>query len=149
MKNQHLTDTEVQEYVVQNDNCNTYITEHIQQCENCKLKAEQYKVLLEGINHIEKPVFDFSLVDLVIEKLPVKESANYNENWFYFFITAIIAVPTFIIIHLFGNNVLTLLSDITPIIIGLSITTVACVFIFLCIDLNRRFQKRMNALNIV
>ena len=146
MKDQHLTDAEIQLYVLQNNNCSKHITEHIQHCEICKVNALLYNALVDGINQQEKPVFDFSLVDLVMEQLPKEEPAMYNEKWFYYFIASLIVVPAFIIFYLFGNNLFNLLSGITPILIALSLTTVTCVFTFLCIDMYRKHQTQMKAL---
>lgn len=147
MTNKHLNDAEIQQYVLQKANCDIDNTEHIQHCTNCKIKAEQYSLLFEGIKHQEKPVFDFNLTDLVIAKLPkAQHKVSSGKSFSYFFIF----IATFfvcIVFYLFGNNLLNLFRGLAPILFGLIITTVTCLLIILCIDMYRKYQTQMKALN--
>jgi hypothetical protein len=147
MTNKHLNDAEIQQYVLQKTNCGVDIIEHIQHCRNCKIKAEQYTLLFEGIKQQEKPVFDFNLADLVLEQLPQSQhKGSYKKSFSYF----IISISIFFVcdfFYLFGNNLLNLFWGIAPILIGLIITTVTSLLVFLCIDMYRKYQTQMKALN--
>lgn len=146
MTNKHLTDTEVQQYVLQKINNNVDIAEHIGHCAFCKTKTEQYSLLFEEIKQLEKPVFDFILADLVIEQLPESQPGLYFERTFLY---TIIFIGIFFIslLYLFGNKLLNLFEVITPIVTGLIITTVISLSVFLCVDMYRQYQTKVKALN--
>lgn len=147
MKNKHLEDAEIQLYVLQKANCDIDTIEHVQHCTNCKVKAEQYTLLVEGINQQEKPVFDFDLADLVVAQLAKSEHKVSNEKPFFYFIISIVSISVCIVFFLFGNKLLNLFQGIAPISIGLIIITVASLLIFLCTDMYRKYQTQMKALN--
>jgi hypothetical protein len=147
MTNKHLNNDEIQQYVLQKAECDVDIMEHIQHCTICKMKAAQYNLLFEGIKQQEKPVFDFNLADLVIDQLPKAQHKVSYERSFSYFIIFIAVVLGCIVFYLFGNNLLSLFRGITPILVGLIITTVTSFLVFLCIDMYRKYQTRMDALN--
>jgi hypothetical protein len=147
MKNKHLKDAEIQQYVLQKTNCDIDIIEHVQLCTNCKIKAEQYNLLVEGIKQQEKPVFDFNLAGLVVAQIAKSEHKVSNEKSFFYFIIFISSISVCIVFYLFGNNLLNLFQGFAPISIGLIIITVASLLVFLCIDMYRKYQTQMKALN--
>jgi hypothetical protein len=147
MKNKHLNDAEIQQYVLQKTNCDIDIIEHIQHCENCKIKAEHYKFLFEGIKQQEKPAFDFDLANLVIKQLPQSKQKVSSDNFFGYFIVFIAILFVSTVSYLFRNYLLSMFSGIAPIPTYLIITTVVSLLIFLCIDIYTKFQKQMTALN--
>src|SRR4026208_1222113 len=77
MVTKHLTDDEVQQYVVDRQHCEMKIAEHIHICGECKLKAEIYQSLVTGIKQQSQPNFNFDLSALVVQQLPsAKEKAS-------------------------------------------------------------------------
>jgi hypothetical protein len=147
MINKHLADAEIQQYVLQKANADAAITDHIRHCINCKIKTEQYRLLLDGIKEQEKPAFDFNLADLVMEQLPGHQPAVVNENPFFYFIVFIACLSFCVGCYFFGNKLLNLFGGITPILGGLILTTVASLLVFLCIDMYKRYQIKMRSLN--
>lgn len=147
MTNKHLNDADIQHYVLQKTNCDVEIIEHIQHCTNCKIKVEQYRLLFDGIKVQQKPIFDFNLAELVTEQLPKRQQKVSNENSFFYIIVLIAILFVCILFYLFGNNLLNLFWGITPKLIGLIITTVTSLLVFLCIDMYKKYQTQMQALN--
>lgn len=149
MTNKHLTDTEIQQYVLQKINSDIDIAEHIGHCAFCKTKTEQYSLLFEEIKQQEKPVFDFNLAHLVIEQSPKSQPRLYFERPFLYLIIFIVIFFISILLYLFGNNLLKLFGVITPILTGLIITTVISLSVFLCVDMYRQYQTKMKVLNFI
>lgn len=147
MINKHLTDEEMQQYVLQKIIADIVTAEHIQHCAGCKIKIEQYSLLFNGIKEQEQPVFDFSLADLVMEQLPGHQPAVANEKSFFYFIVFIACLSVCAGAYFFGNKLLNLFGGITPILSGLILTTVASLLVFLCIDMYKRYQAKMRSLN--
>ena len=147
MTNNHANDEELQQYVLQKAECAIDVITHIGSCALCKAKAKHYSLLFEEINQQEKPIFDFNLADLVIDQLPkAKRKTSYERSFFYI----IISIPFVfgsVVFFLFETNLLSLFRSVTPILVGLIITTVAWLLIFLCIDMYRKYQAKMEALN--
>ena len=147
MTSKHLNDADIQQCVLQKTNCDVEIIEHIRHCTNCKIKAEQYRLLFDGIEEQEKPIFDFNLTELVMEQLPEHQQKVSNENSFFYFIVSIAVFSVCIVFYLFENNLLNLFLGTTPILIGLIFTTVTSLLAFLFIDMYRKYQTRMKAVN--
>ena len=146
MTNEHLDDAEIQQYALKKTDCDIYITEHIRHCTSCRAKARQYNLLFERIKQQEKPVFDFSLADLVMAQLPETQRRDSYDNAFFYFAVCIAVFSGCTIFYLFGSNLLSLFSGITPILIYLLITTVTGLLVFLCMDMYRKYLTKMNAL---
>jgi hypothetical protein len=147
MINKHVNDDEIQQYVLQKADCDIDIIKHIQSCETCKIKAEQYNLLFEAIKQQEKPAFDFNIADLVIEQLPKSRYKVSTDKLFSYFIIFISIIFLSIIFYFFRDSLLSLFKGITPILVALIITTVTCLFVILFIDMYRKYQARMKALN--
>jgi len=147
MTNKHLNDDEIQQYVLQKTECDVDIVKHVESCETCKIKAKQYDLLFEGINQQEKPGFDFNIADLVIAKLPQSRYWFSTDTLFFYFIIFICVFFLSIFSYFFRDGLLSLFKGVTPILVALIITTVTCLFIFLCIDMYKKYQAQMKALN--
>jgi hypothetical protein len=147
MINKHVNDDEIQQYVLQKADCDIDIIKHIRSCETCKIKAEQYNLLFEAIKQQEKPAFDFNIADLVIEQLPKSRYKVSTDKLFSYFIIFISIFSLSIIFYFFRDSLLSLFKGISPILVALIITTVTCLFVILFIDMYRKYQARMKALN--
>lgn len=147
MTNKHLNDAEIQQYVLEKTNYNIDIIEHIQHCTSCKIKAAQYNLLFEGIKEQEKPIFDFHLAALIMEQLPERQQKTSKEKSFFYLVPVISIFFLCIVFYLFGNNLSNLFWAVTPILIALIITTVTGILIFLYIDMYKKYQTKMQALN--
>lgn len=147
MINKHLSDADIQQYVFQNESCDPDIINHIDTCTACKMKAAEYNLLFLQVQQHEKPAFDFDLADLVINQIPKNQFKPSYERPLYYFIIFIAVVLGSIIFYLFGESLLILFQGITTILAGLIITTVTSLLVFLCIDMYRKYQRQMSALN--
>ena len=147
MKNKHPNDTEIQQYVLEKENCDIDIVKHMEHCTNCAAKAAQYTLMFDKIEQQEKPIFNFNLADLVVEQLYKPQPKVANEKWFFYFIIFTLLFSVCAIFYLFGNNLQNLLLRTKPLLTGLIITTVTILLVFLCIDMYRKYQAQMNALN--
>lgn len=147
MKYLHLTEEQIQQYVLEKANCTDEIKEHIQACIHCKERAEEYNLLFRGIQQQEKPVFDFDLADLVLQQLPKSQTDHFSEKWISLLIIFISILFCCVIGYLFGKNLVIPFGGISPVFMGLIITTVISVFAFLYIDMNKSYHAKMKALN--
>jgi hypothetical protein len=149
MINEHVTDSEIQLFVLEGEKCDVRIVKHIKHCSQCTIKAAEYKMLFEGIVQQEKPAFDFSLADLAIEQLPQSQLREGFDKWFIYIIVLIVIPFMSTAFYLFKNALLNIAWKISSALTGLIITTVACIAVFLLTDMYRKYQKQMNAINFI
>lgn len=148
MRSIHLNETEIQQFVLHKDECDLNTLEHMRNCGQCKEKADQYLLLFREIKNQEAAVFDFDLADLVMKHLPISKPKVLPDSSFWLFIAAIAVLPILIFFLVFGNTLLVLLGDVAPLAVALIGITVVGIFAFLFIDMFRKYQARIKALNL-
>ena len=147
MTTKHLSEAEMQQFALGIGNCTTPIIDHIQSCETCRIKADTYKLIFAEIKEQPKPVFDFNLTDLVMNQLPQPKQNTSFENVVLYITTVVSILITVFAIYFFGPFLSNALTDITPIVSYLVITTLASLLIFMCIDMFAKYSKQMKILN--
>jgi hypothetical protein len=147
MINKHLTNDEIQQYALQPNDCNISIIEHIRNCENCKIKATQYKFLFEGIKEQEKPAFDFNLQDLILKQLPKPKPKISWEDFLVYVLTFAVFGSIGLPAYLFRGYLLKMVSGFLPIVMYLIIITTIGILLFQGIEIYRKYQKQISALN--
>ena len=146
MVTKHLTDDEVQQYVVDRQHCEMKIVEHIHICGECKLKAEIYESLVTGIKQQPQPAFNFDLSELVVQQLPsVKQKTNDRLLlWVLLFIGIGFMGGVF---YYFEGSFVYLFRGIAAIFIYLIIITALTVITGLFIDMYKRYNSEMKLLD--
>jgi hypothetical protein len=143
----HPDDNNIQQYVLQMENCSADVVGHIAHCEDCQLKATTYALLFTAIKEQEKPAFDINLSALVMEQIPQPQSAPATDNSFVYLIALMAIGLTGIGGYLFKDIFVSSFPRIAPILTYLIITTVISLFIFQGLDMYRKYQKQIKALN--
>ncbi len=146
MVTKHLTDVEVQQFVVDRHHCELRIVEHMQLCGECKLKAEIYGSLITGIKQLPQATFKFNLSELVVQQLPSsKQKANDRLLlWVLLFIGIGFTAAVF---YYFEEYFVYLFKGIAAIFIYLIIITALTVFAGLFIDMYKRYNNEMKLLD--
>ena len=147
MTNKHLTDTEIQEFVLYRNECRADALAHMEHCPDCKTKAAQYRVLFEEINKQPNPVFDFDLATLVIDQLPAPKRKSTGEKLMLYAVVCTCLLLAGFISYYFREIFASLFIGDNTMIYALIITTVTGVLTFLCIDMYKKYKAQMNALN--
>ena len=142
----HLTDDEVQRYVVDKQHCEVKIVEHIHYCEVCRTKIEVYQLLITGIKQQPQPAFDFDLSKMVLQQLPSPKTTIANDK-------ALILIFGFMGIAFLGGAIYLFISyfdlfeGIKTIFIYLIAITAITVLVYLIIDMYKKYQKEMKVLD--
>jgi hypothetical protein len=147
MKDRHLSDSEIQEYLLQENKLVADISEHLQECEICRSTAEQYKHIIEAVWRQEKAIFDFGLDELVMKQLPQKsEALSLKKSIIYSLLLVSFPVGA-LILFLLCTSLSVLLAGTLQIFVYLIITAVISLMLFQGFDSWYRFKKQMNILN--
>ena len=147
MNTEHILELEIQQYALQKESCSIQIINHINSCEVCRAKSDVYKLLFTEIKEQPRPVFDFNLVDLVMNQLPELKQRSIFEKALIFTAGFVLMLITLFVIYVYRFYLSDSLTGIAPILIYLIITTLASLSIFLGFDMLAKYHRQMKILN--
>jgi len=143
MKVPHLSDQEIQAYVIAEQGQEESVAAHLQSCGVCRNKVLFYQRLLFEVKQLPEPAFDFDLPTLVIERLSTAKSKK-TLKWYAIttYVTFLVLVCVTLVLiptnkpwYFIGANAL-----ITWLIVGSSAVLFGC----LSIDMFLKHQRHMN-----
>lgn len=144
----HLTDDEVQEYVVDRQHCEIKIVEHVHLCGECKMKAEIYQSLVTGIKQQRKPAFDFDLSAVVLKQLPASGPGTANDQlltWSFIVLCGGLIAAT---VYFFRGYLDSMFKGIAGISIYLMSISAITVIALLFVEMYNKYKKEMRALDL-
>ena len=149
MKTLHLTDEEIQEYVLDNSAIDIAIIEHASSCEKCKARITNYQLLFAGIKQQHRDVFDFNLAEMVVAQLPSPRPRPVSDNFFvYLFVLAGVMLGA-AALYYFRNYIVSFFAGIGPLFIYLTVTMVITLSIILSLDMYKTYQRKMRSLDFI
>jgi len=151
----HLSDFDIQQWVLDKANCEANIIDHIHECEHCKTKAETYQLLFSVIKEQPKPAFDFNLSEIILPQISPAQPALQRNTIIKFTIAAITIIAFSITSYLYKAQINIFLKkyifDITSGIskgaMYLLLTTALTLLIFQSIALYKKYQQKIDDLN--
>ena len=149
MTTKHISDTDIQQYILDKENCEINIIDHIKICKDCKTKAEQYQQLFTKINEQTKPAFAFNLPELVLFQI-TKPKTKFSSSIFFIYLLAFAGVSLIVILFYFVlEYLLKMFTDVSPLFMYLIIIISTIILAFQGIDVYRQYRKKMNILNLI
>ena len=142
----HLTDEAVQQYALDSPGCEPKVIEHVQSCEECKLKVEAYQLLFTGIKEQPQPSFDFNLSELVLAQLCSSES-RLPDSFLVYSLAFVVILLAGTLSYVFRGYLLSLFVGISPLLTYLIATTAIIVLTALGADMYKTYQKKMRLLD--
>lgn len=145
---EHLTDDEVQQFVIEKRHCEIRIAEHIHACKECKIKAEVYRSIMTGIRNQPQPVFDFDLSASVLNQLPMPQRKRASERsvmWAFIFVSAGFLAGG---VYYFRSYIASMFEGVATILIfliGISALTIITALVF---DMYKKYRKEMEVLDV-
>lgn len=145
MSNSHLSEEEIQQYVL--GQANPESIKHIGSCPLCEIKVANYRSILSAMEQLAKPVFDFDVTSLVISQLPHPKSAiTKGDQWVYLLVFA--AIGSLIIpIYLYKGELVKMFNGVLPVALYLIALTAFFILAFQGFEIFRKYRKQMNAFN--
>jgi hypothetical protein len=144
----HLTDDEVQQYVVDKQYCETRIVEHFHLCEECRSKVEVYQLLITGIKQQPQSAFDFDLSKSVLQRLPAQKTKTANDSLLIWLIIFTGISFTGGGLYFFRNYFRYFFEGIETILGFLIVVTALTVLAGLYIDMHKKYRKEMKVLDL-
>jgi len=144
----HLSENDIQQYVSDSLLCEQSIMEHIESCDACKEKAETYRILFSGIEQQTKPAFEFNLADLVLSQLEPSKPKFSGDIFAVYLFAGIGIVAILLSGILFSKYLSDLFTGTSTLFLYLFAAITLVTLLFQGVEIFRRYQKQMNALNI-
>ena len=147
----HLTDNEIQEYVLEPGTCSEQIIAHMRHCDICAAVAEGYTVMFAGMKEQPAEGFDFDLKELVLSRLEEKialpqlkmKPQSGENNWGS--ITAGI-LSACALLYFFRHHIAKLFNGIPVLMLSFIMVTAGTIVCFLLADLYRNHQRKMKSI---
>ena len=152
MTGEHLSEEEIQLYVLQANELTQPAKQHLEQCTPCQARAKEYELLFSGIQSLDKPSFDFDVAALVLPQLEEKKKTAWYKLPLIvisvFLAAGLLSVPFFIFsAGSAGSAINSLWNNISPWVIGI-ISIMAVGFIGINIwDSYTRYRHQLDKLN--
>ena len=144
----HLTDDEVQQFVIDQEHCEIRIAEHIHTCKDCKIKTEVYRSLIAGIKQQPQPVFDFDLAAAVLNQLPAAQTKTASERSVMWVLIIVLAGFLAAGTYYFRSYIASMFEGLAAILIYLIVISVVTVIAALVFDMYKKYRKEMKVLDL-
>jgi amino acid transporter len=147
MTNEHLSETEIQEYVLDKTNAPENIIEHVALCESCKIKVENYKILFAGISQQPASSFNFNLSGLVMAQLPQPKTKVLPERFVIYLLSFIAIAIIGFLGYVFRKNIENIFAGISFLFMIIIIIASFIIIVFKSIEIYKKYQQKINLLN--
>ncbi|HTI11328.1 MAG TPA: hypothetical protein VL832_22300 [Puia sp.] len=168
MRADHLSDMELQQWVLDPSNTGADHRAHLGQCEECMIRAGEYRLLIAQIKQESAPVFDFDLAGTVLsqlpdydnlvepgyERAPLADAARYHRpvgfrrgtlSWPILLVISIVPGG---LLYLFGKEVWGIFSGFSGMMLWMLVTSAALILLFQGMEVYRKYQRKIDALNL-
>jgi hypothetical protein len=145
MSDKHLMDADIQQFVLDKAGCSADIVAHMHRCVHCQSKGETYKLLFAEIKEQPKPVFDFDLSAAVVKKITTEKSTFSMNSFPAYLVIFSTLVSIGILAYLYKTKIIA--SGISSIVIFLVIITFLIFLVFQCIEMYKKYQRKIDDLN--
>jgi hypothetical protein len=148
MVTKHLTDDEVQLYVVDKQHCETRIAEHIHLCEECRSKVEVYLLLITKIKQQPQPSFDFDLSASVLKQLSVPQAKVASDELFTWILVFVSVGFLATVAYYFRSYMTSMFEGVATILIYLIAISAITVVAGLFFEMYKKYRKEMKVLDL-
>ena len=144
MKTQHLSDEDIQMYVL-SISLEMSVIDHLQVCDACKTRLELYQKLFTAIKEQSPAEFDFNLSELVMTKIRQEDPAYFQVFWLF----AIIGIFAMVItLFSFEKHLANMFSRVSEMASYLVLTTAIAFLLFQGTEIVMKYKRQMDKINL-
>jgi hypothetical protein len=144
--NDHLTDDEIQQFVLNKNFGNTYTQQHIVTCKTCKAAAANYATLFKAIEEVPKPILEFDVVNLVMPALPKPKHSTIRGDYVMqvVLMTAIgvLCIP----VYMYKKDLIRVFENMASVLIALIVLPVIAILLLQLYAAYEVYKKQMAAI---
>ena len=151
MTGKHVSEEEIQLYVLDFTQLAQPVKRHLEQCADCMARVKEYELLFTGIRSLERSSFDFDVAAMVLPQLEEKKKASWYRVPVFVLAALLVAgvfcMPFFLLRGGEAYDLSSLWSSISPWFIGIiSLTAVGLIGINVW-DAYSRYRQQLDKLN--
>lgn len=147
MNEKHFTDDEIQLLAFESDRMTTASADHLNSCPSCYAKLTFYREHFSSLLSMPKPIFDFDLSTAVIEQIKEKRKFPVTVLPLVCFL-AIATGTSFLAQWLFTTYLHEFFTNFSYVLIFLMLAAILSFLCFQLWDTWRKYQKKIDALNL-
>jgi len=141
MTNEHLSDEQIQTFVLDRSTCEPGIGEHVQQCDLCQMKVETYQLMITAIEEQPIPAFDFDISEAVLANIEWQK--RNGRNWWLFILIAAGLSVSGVAVYLFREDIAGMFQGISTFLIYLIAFTGLLILIAVMIDMLKSYKSKL------
>lgn len=141
---EHLSDEQVQTFVLDRSACEPGIGEHVQQCDLCQTKVETYQLMITAIEEQPIPAFDFDISEAVLANIELQQ--RKGRNWWMFLLIAVGILIFGVAVYLFKEDIASIFQGISTFLVYLIALTGLLILIAVIIDMLKSYKAKLKIL---
>lgn len=146
---EHLTEKEIQQYATDKQGCEITTVEHLEICEYCNARVASYQLIFTAIRELSAPVNGFDLSSLVMSKINQKKKCVLPDDMYVYLLVLVAVVFTGATLYPFRYFFLQLVRNFSYTFVYSAAIAVFTILLFQLIESYKKYQRKMDALNIV
>lgn len=137
----HLSDYDIQSYVLDRENCTAATEEHMKTCERCRVMAANYSAIFTEISLVPLPSQELDVEGLVLAKLPAGRG-----DWGLYFLLTIAGCMVFAACWLFRRSFLDLVGNVPSFALYVMMGAMLIIMLFRVFRMFRHFRQQLKEL---
>lgn len=147
MLNKHLSEEEIQLFVLDELAADPFTVQHINTCATCKGRAANYGLLVLAIQQQEKPVFDFDLAATILPKIAPPEATGSRPVNIIWLLVAMVICVAVAAVCFFSTILSTSVKNLSSMAIYLIVITAVMILAFQAFDIYKQYQRQYGPSN--
>ena len=147
MLNGHLSDEEIQDLALNNNAPASEMVAHTESCQACKIKLQNYRMLINAVEQQPSPVFNFDLAAAVVSQIETPTVKTSTKGLWWLFAATMMIILVGVAIY-FGEYMTSVYEGLKSLVIYLIAISVVVLAIMLAIDQYKTYQKKMKLLDM-
>lgn len=145
MLNGHLSDEQIQELALGNKT--SHLTAHVENCEACKAKLTNYRLLINAVEQQHAPAFDFDIAAAVVAQIESAAPKPVTKGLWWMFAITVVAILTGAAIY-FGSYLPEIITELKSLSIYLIAISGLVLITMLVIDQYKTYHRKMKLLDM-
>lgn len=148
MSEQHLTEEQVQQYAENEALFGSDEMSHVHHCEECQSLIASYRLMFSVIEESESPAFDFDVSAAVLSQIAQPQQVIPGDKFLYVISAVCCVLFAAAGIYFFNDYLSSLFEGISKLAWILVLVSVVAMVVFLASDNIRKYNRKINQLDI-
>ena len=145
--NNHLSEMQIQEWLVDGKKPDPELSDHLEYCEACRTNLASYEAVFTAITSNPRPALDFDLSELVLTGITKRKPPFSWSAFSVYLLGAVCLAGAAIPAYLYRRHIQNLFNGMMPMVVYLILASTITLLVFQAIELYKNYERKMHALN--